>query len=273
MPAPSWIVVTWRWPASSSTRPTSLHRTDQRDDRHHHAHRHAALDQHRNQVEAHRREGEAVACEGHDQAPECRHADRRGRADCCCGVPDAAVATGFADRHGLFGRSRHEQPVDAGRRRPGSITAITSSAGRQPMRSIRNCAKGMPKVLASPPRKVISRMRLLVARAVDAGDHGEGRLVERHRLAGAQPEPHDVEHRQRMDLRPYEQQHGGQQRSAGHQHPAVAAIDPGADRDRAQAGHQQARRQRAVELVARPARAPSPSARRTAERCSRPGPR
>ena len=38
------------------------------------------------------------------------------------------------------------------------MTASTTSVGRQSMRSISSCAKGMPKVLANPPTNVITMM-------------------------------------------------------------------------------------------------------------------
>ena len=90
-------------------------------------------------------------------------------------------------------------------------------------------------------------------RAVDPGDHREGRLIEDHRLAGADAEPQRVEHRQRIDLRPHDEHSCRHDRSGGHQLAAMAAVDPVADRDRAEAGHQQPGRQRAEQLVARPA--------------------
>ena len=95
--------------------------------------------------------------------------------------------------------------------------------------------------------------RLLVARPVDPGDDGEGRLVEDHGLAGAEPDPHGVEQRQRIDSRPHQHERSREQRAAGHQHAAMPAIDPGADGDRAQARHHQAGGQRAEHAAARPA--------------------
>ena len=49
------------------------------------------------------------------------------------------------------------------------------------------------------------------------------------------------------------QQSGGEHRSARHQQATVASVDPGANRDRAQTGHQQASRQRPEHAAARPA--------------------
>ena len=214
-----------------------LHGTNQGDDRHHHADRHMAIVEQWNQVEAHGREGKAITGEGHDQAPESRHP--HGRGERALLLRARGVWLDLGDRHGLLVRAGDEQPVDQEAhakvdRRHHFERWPPADALDQELRE-RN-AEGAGEAAEEGHQQD----RLSVSRPVDPGDHGEGRLVEDDGLAGAEPDPQRVKHRQRTDPRPYDEECRGQQRAACHQHAAVPAIDPGADRDRAQAGDQQA---------------------------------
>jgi len=75
---------------------------------------------------------------------------------------------------------------------PRLIAAITSSVGRQPMRSIKSWAKRNAEGAGEAAEEGHQQDRLPVSRPVDPGDHGEGRLVEDDGLAGAEPDPQRV---------------------------------------------------------------------------------
>ena len=214
MPAPSWMAVMCFCAGHQQHAPHHLHRPDQGDDRHHHAGLDAALVEQRDQVEAHRREGEAVAREGHDQPPEGRHPHRRGQR----ALAGRSLFARLADRDRRLLRARHEQRVDQDS--DAEIDDRKHDQRRPPVDAFdQQLREGNAESAGQPADERHHQDGLPEARPVDAGDHREGGLVERDRLAGAEAEPDDVEHRQRFDPRPGEHQDGRQQRAAGHQQP------------------------------------------------------
>ena len=200
-------------------------------------------------MEAHRREGEPIAREGDDQSPEGRHADRGGQGT---SLGDTLLhRLGRGDRHGLFLGSRHDQPVHQGHSEDDDPHHVERRPPSDPFDQ--ELREGDAERAGQPAQECHQQDRLLVARPVHARDHRKGGFVQGDGLAGTQPHPQHVEHRQRIDPGPQEEQQGRQHGATGHQETAVSAIDPGAHRNGAEARREEARGKGAEHGAARPA--------------------
>ncbi len=205
--------------------------------------------QQQDQVEAHGREGEPVAGKAttRPQRPAPAPPQPMGSSSSlrACRLT-SAIGTAFTCR------PRNEQPVD--QKRHAKVDRRHHLERRPPAGAFdQELGEGNAEGAGQAAEEGHQENRLPVARAVDPGDHGEGQLVgddEPGRRRGR-----STARRTSAANRPSTTPGGA---AASSEPPvvssaAVPAIDPGADQDGAQAGDQQAGRQRAEHGAARPA--------------------
>ena len=135
-----------------------------------------------------------------------------------------------------------------------SISAMISSARRQPYASIRAFSSGRKMKLARPADQGDRGQCFAPLGAGEPlGDHRERRLVEDGRHRHAQRRPQQIERPQRFDPRPDQHPRRGRHRPDGHEQPGAVPVQPAAHQDRGQPGGGEGDRVGAGELDPAPA--------------------